>query len=378
MASHFARLRLLDPDRFYDLDEFIKEAESYRDVAASSAAESSRAIAVHDDRRRPGADSWRNRRTRGARRQVAQGDAGVRDGVDGRAARSARHRARDVPQHARDDHRISQAGRPHSSAWRERHRAIQGARGRIGRRHGFECGRHVPSTFTHDPRIDWLAELLQSLGSARRCCSSAAPDARSRPSMRPCSIARTIKMAVVSRRAVAGATRPQRRVVRRGGRRAHADLLGDRQRRAELPVRPSLVLFDLPLDPGLLEQRIGRLDRIGQREEIQVHVPVIGQRSGGLGALVSRGTRTRSRSTCLAHSELLELFGERFARPRLPRSSRSAVPFRRNWIDSSRDRARGPSRSGRATRAGARSAAGMELVPSGTVVARHRGHRAAR
>lgn len=35
-----------------------------------------------------------------------------------------------------------------------------------------------------------------------------------------------------------------------------------------------LVLFDLPLTPDLLEQRIGRLDRIGQRENIQIHVPV--------------------------------------------------------------------------------------------------------
>jgi len=34
-----------------------------------------------------------------------------------------------------------------------------------------------------------------------------------------------------------------------------------------------LVLFDLPLDPDLLEQRIGRLDRIGQAEDIQIHVP---------------------------------------------------------------------------------------------------------
>src|SRR5688572_3824640 len=33
MTSHFARLRLLDPDRFYDLGEFIREAEGYRDVA---------------------------------------------------------------------------------------------------------------------------------------------------------------------------------------------------------------------------------------------------------------------------------------------------------------------------------------------------------
>jgi len=34
-----------------------------------------------------------------------------------------------------------------------------------------------------------------------------------------------------------------------------------------------LVLFDLPLNPDLLEQRIGRLDRIGQRHNIQIHVP---------------------------------------------------------------------------------------------------------
>jgi ATP-dependent helicase HepA len=36
-----------------------------------------------------------------------------------------------------------------------------------------------------------------------------------------------------------------------------------------------LVLFDLPEDLDVLEQRIGRLDRIGQRGTIQVHVPCI-------------------------------------------------------------------------------------------------------
>lgn len=37
----------------------------------------------------------------------------------------------------------------------------------------------------------------------------------------------------------------------------------------------NLVLFDLPLNPDLLEQRIGRLDRIGQKEVIQIHIPYI-------------------------------------------------------------------------------------------------------
>src|SRR5205085_10271824 len=45
-----------------------------------------------------------------------------------------------------------------------------------------------------------------------------------------------------------------------------------------------LVLFDLPVDPELLEQRIGRLDRIGQTTEIQVHVPFVA--GSGLEVLV--------------------------------------------------------------------------------------------
>ena len=51
-----------------------------------------------------------------------------------------------------------------------------------------------------------------------------------------------------------------------------------------------LVLFDLPLDPELLEQRIGRLDRIGQTSEIHVHVPFVVGSAGSSGALVSRRT----------------------------------------------------------------------------------------
>ncbi|MBY6197089.1 RNA polymerase-associated protein RapA [Vibrio hangzhouensis] len=36
-----------------------------------------------------------------------------------------------------------------------------------------------------------------------------------------------------------------------------------------------LVMFDLPFNPDLLEQRIGRLDRIGQKRDIDVHVPYL-------------------------------------------------------------------------------------------------------
>lgn len=36
-----------------------------------------------------------------------------------------------------------------------------------------------------------------------------------------------------------------------------------------------LILFDLPRHPDLLEQRIGRLDRLGQKDDIYIHVPVV-------------------------------------------------------------------------------------------------------
>jgi len=37
----------------------------------------------------------------------------------------------------------------------------------------------------------------------------------------------------------------------------------------------NMILFDLPLNPDLLEQRIGRLDRIGQTQTIQIHTPYL-------------------------------------------------------------------------------------------------------
>ena len=44
----------------------------------------------------------------------------------------------------------------------------------------------------------------------------------------------------------------------------------------------TLILFDLPLDPDLIEQRIGRLDRIGQKNMITIHVPIFKQHGTAL------------------------------------------------------------------------------------------------
>ena len=72
-----------------------------------------------------------------------------------------------------------------------------------------------------------------------------------------------------------------------------------------------LVLFDLPLDPELLEQRIGRLDRIGQTRTIEIHVPYLGDTPGEtLYRWTAEGLDALS-APCPAATAVFERFGER-------------------------------------------------------------------
>lgn len=75
-----------------------------------------------------------------------------------------------------------------------------------------------------------------------------------------------------------------------------------------------LVLADLPPDPELLEQRIGRLDRIGQTETIKIHVPYL---RGTAAELLTRWyadglnafTQPLKGATTLSNTLLPELYG---------------------------------------------------------------------
>ncbi len=72
-----------------------------------------------------------------------------------------------------------------------------------------------------------------------------------------------------------------------------------------------LILFDLPLNPDLLEQRIGRLDRIGQDEDVQIHVPFLeGTAQETLLDWLNRGLGVFSDS-CSAGTMILDHFRDR-------------------------------------------------------------------
>jgi ATP-dependent helicase HepA len=126
----------------------------------------------------------------------------------------------------------------------------------------------------HDPRVDWLVTLLQALAPHKVLL-----------------LCRTEQKAVAIERALRHRTTIPMASFHEGltlvqrdrGAASFADpdgvrlLIGSEigSEGRNFQFAHHLVLFDLPLDPALIEQRIGRLDRIGQREAIHVHVPVI-------------------------------------------------------------------------------------------------------
>ena len=249
MASHFARLRLLDPDRFYDLEEFIEGSPSStrRSPSAPKSFLKARQLQELLDRHGTGRVRFRNTRATVA-------------GFPSRIARLA----------------------------------------------------PLKAILSRHPMVDWLASLLSSIDpekvlaymphASSGCCDRCRIATANQECEDRCLSRR------LSRLCSATATRPGS-AEKDGARILICSEIGSEGRNFQFAHH--LVLFDLPLDPELLEQRIGRLDRIGQTSEIQVHVPYRRwQFSRGSGALVS-GSTERIRKESSGRSELLDRFGAR-------------------------------------------------------------------
>ncbi len=275
MASHFARLRLLDPDRFYDLAEFIAEAEDYRKVArladkalrretftadeaaslAGIIAEPAESVlgmlAKLDD------DSVRNRFIDSLLDQHGTGRVmfrNTRATISGFPRRVARLCPLDEDgDNAELFARLAEEFSADSDA---------------------SLAEHFAPDFSADPRVHWLVDLLRRLGDEKvlLICRTRAKAETLEAALR---VWINVKLAVFHE----GLTLVQRDrhaawfSEEDGARLLICSEIGSEGRNFQFAHH--LVMFDLPLDPELLEQRIGRLDRIGQKAEIQLHLPFI-------------------------------------------------------------------------------------------------------
>jgi ATP-dependent helicase HepA len=277
MASHFARLRLLDPNRFYDLGEFIREAESYRDVARLADKLLQAQPFTDEDVAKLAlilADTEANIRYK--LKQVAAGasdvQAALRDALldqhgTGRVMfRNTRATISGFPKRvARLCPLLAPAeGEVLFEALAQEFAADTEA----PRVDGFE------PDFANDVRLDWLAELLRTLEPAkvllicrtRRKVEAIDAALRQRLNVKQAVFHEGLTLVQRDRNAAWFAEDDGARIL-------ICSEIGSEGRNFQFAHH--LVMFDLPLDPELLEQRIGRLDRIGQRAEIQVHVPFV-------------------------------------------------------------------------------------------------------
>jgi ATP-dependent helicase HepA len=313
MASHFARLRLLDPDRFYDLGEFIREAESYRDVARLADKLLQAQPFTDEDVAKLAlilADTEANIRSK--LKQIAAGASDVQaelrealldqHGTGRVMFRNTRATISGFPKRvARLCPLLASAeGEVLFEAMAQEFAADTEA----ARVDGFE------PDFTEDVRLDWLAELLRTLTPAkvllicrtRRKVEAIDAALRQRLNVKQAVFHEGLTLVQRDRNAAWFAEDDGARIL-------ICSEIGSEGRNFQFAHH--LVMFDLPLDPELLEQRIGRLDRIGQRAEIQVHVPfVTGSSQEVLARWYQEGLNSFERNLTGGH-ELLEQFGVR-------------------------------------------------------------------
>ena len=128
--------------------------------------------------------------------------------------------------------------------------------------------------YTRDPRLDWLLDLLEQIAPAKcllLCRSRAKVQAleealRLRSGLQVARFHEDMNLLQRDRNAAFFAQQD-------GARLLVASEIGAEGRNFQFAQH--LVLWDLPADPDMLEQRIGRLDRIGQRGDVQIHVAVV-------------------------------------------------------------------------------------------------------
>ncbi len=249
-SGHFARLKLLDPDRFHDYEQFIEEEHQFEYVADAAT-------------------------------DLLQGEPEEK--------KASREAIQELLQLSADDTDLIKALLDRHGTGRVLFRnvrsTIQGFPGRLTFPHALACPEEYrsrssfypesesPDWTRFDPRISWLIELIQSRPKDKFLLICAHQQTAMDLSQRLTELVTNRITAFHEGMDLIARDRAANYFAEtnRGAQVLVCSEIGSEGRNFQFAS--DLILFDLPLGPDLLEQRIGRLDRIGQKNDVKIHIP---------------------------------------------------------------------------------------------------------
>ncbi|MGZ8946659.1 MAG: RNA polymerase-associated protein RapA, partial [Methylococcaceae bacterium] len=261
--SHFARLRLLDPDRFYSFSAFVEEERLFEPVA--NAAKLLLAEQTLDEQDQQNL-------TRLLKDDNVSGLLeNLNDPLKSATAREA------LIKILLDHHGTGRI------LFRNSRQTVQGFPER--ERYGYAlAGQQNDTDLQQDPRFIWLVDKL--ITSIKTQSSASLRGQKALLIYKHAQTAIDLEQTLKDRAGIASAVFHEGMTIIERDR--AAAYFADPESSARLLICSEigsegrnfqfvhhLILWDLPTNPDLLQQRIGRLDRIGQKHIIQIHIPYL-------------------------------------------------------------------------------------------------------
>ena len=277
--SHFARLRLLDPDRFFGFEEFLAEERRYEPLArliehlAGDASLDADSLAqlqalLANERAEALLKQLGDPAAAQAAREALTRLLLDRHGTGRILFRNTRATVRGFP-----ERRVLAQPLPCPRQYAAEAGAADTLDGLLFPETRYRQSGASPAWWRFDPRVRWLVDTLARLKPAKALviCAKAATAVELEEALRVLGgVGAAVfheGLSIVARDRAAAWFADEEE----GAQVLVCSEIGSEGRNFQFAHH--LILFDLPLNPDQLEQRIGRLDRIGQRETIQIHVP---------------------------------------------------------------------------------------------------------
>ncbi|OLF36674.1 RNA polymerase-associated protein RapA [Psychrobacter sp. Cmf 22.2] len=272
VQSHFARLRLLDSDRFDDLDEFIAGQEAFAETAAVAR------VLIDDKPLNDGqiaaltalldlsADELATINEDDKLRTYALNELLDRHGTGRVLFRNTRESVKGFYGRSSQPYPL-----PLPEAWQNSYQT----NGKLREQLWGEENQPDGGWLEDDPRVPWLIDILKGELKHEKVLLIARSGATVESLEAVLRLHAGIKTAIFTEQMTL-LERDQAAAFfadREGAQILLCSEIGSEGRNFQFASQ--LILWDLPANPDTLEQRIGRLDRIGQTQQIKLHVPYV-------------------------------------------------------------------------------------------------------